>query len=204
MTLTAGTAAVIAETVFLRGKGRTGSSPELVTQNFQSTLAWLRSIGLQPVVVSPPPRDGRNTGLCVARARLLGLPSGDCDLPVAAVEAHDREVRSVLASVAADFPVLNSTDYLCDAVNCRAEEDGVAIYEDDGHFSQQGSRHIGGTLDFSRAFAAAAEHGCEQKPGDNRSAPRGNCGFEPPRAAELNSGHDPDKRSYRSGTWSGF
>ncbi|WP_331371381.1 acyltransferase family protein [Sinorhizobium chiapasense] len=192
------------ETVFLRGKGLTRSSPELVTQNFQSTLAWLRSNGLQAVVVSPPPRDGRNTGLCVARARLLGLPPGDCDLPVAAVEAHDRKVRSVLASVAADFPVLNFTDYLCDAVNCRAEDEGVAIYEDDGHFSRKGSRHIGRALDFSRTFVAAAEHGCEQKRADNRSPPRGSCGFAPPRSAELNSGDDPDKRSYRSGTWSGF
>ncbi|MCZ4092393.1 SGNH hydrolase domain-containing protein [Sinorhizobium psoraleae] len=92
------------DTVFFRGKGLAPSSPELLVENFQSTLAWLRSNGVQPVVVGPPPRDGRNTGLCIARTRLLGLPSGDCDLPVAAVEAHDKEVRAVLASVAKDFP----------------------------------------------------------------------------------------------------
>ncbi|MCA1439872.1 acyltransferase [Ensifer sp. IC4062] len=192
------------ETVFLRGKGVTRSSAEIVTQNFQSTLAWLRSNGLQPIVVSPPPRDGRNTGLCVARARMLGLPPGDCDLPVAAVEAHDREIRSVLASVARDFPVLNFTDYLCDGITCRAEDEGVAIYEDDGHFSQKGSRHIGRVLDFARAFTAVAELGCEQRPSEDRSPPRGSCGFASARSAELNSGDDPDKRSYRSGTWSGF
>ncbi|MDK1493136.1 acyltransferase family protein [Sinorhizobium sp. 7-81] len=192
------------DTVFLRGKGLTATSPELLVENFQSTLAWLRSNGVQPVVVSPPPRDGRNTGLCIARARLLGLPSGECDLPVAAVEAHDKDVRAVLESVARDFPVLNFTDYLCDASNCRAEDDGVPIYEDDGHFSEKGSRHIGRTLDFSRAFVAAAAHGCAQSPDDSRSSPHGNCGFVASRSAELNSGDDPDKRTYRSGNWSGF
>ncbi|OHV77979.1 acyltransferase family protein [Ensifer sp. LCM 4579] len=162
--------------VLLRETGASASGVRPVVENFQATLSWLRAHGFHPVVIAPPPRDGRNTGLCVARAELLSLPASSCDLPIEAVRHHDRDVRAILGIIAAQFPVLNFDEYLCDRNSCRSVDHEIPIYENDGHFSAQGSRHMGQTLRFYSAFSSAAEHGCGA---DDLSVPRGNCALTP-------------------------
>jgi hypothetical protein len=44
------------------------SDYETVRDDLEKTLGWLRSVGLKPVVFAPPPRSGRDFGLCVSRA----------------------------------------------------------------------------------------------------------------------------------------
>ncbi|YCI03659.1 hypothetical protein M1D34_05365 [Ensifer sp. D2-11] len=163
------------ETMLLDGKGVVPSDARIVTGSYRASLAWLRQNGFRPVVIAPPPQDGRDTGLCVARARLLGTSADDCGAPLANVQSHDRDVLSVLADISGDYPVVSFTGYLCGAGRCRTEDKGVALFEDHGHFSEEGSRHLGAALQFYPVFASAAEYGCTAERGRLGAPLRGIC-----------------------------
>ncbi|MGN7754438.1 acyltransferase family protein [Sinorhizobium sp. 22678] len=163
------------ETMLLDGKGVVPSDARTVTGSYRASLAWLRQNGFRPVVIAPPPQDGRDTGLCVARARLLGTSADDCGASLANVRTHDRDVLSILADIASDYPVVSFTDYLCGGGRCRTEDRGVALFEDHGHFSEEGSRHLGAALQFYPAFASAAEYGCSTERGRLGAPLRGIC-----------------------------
>ncbi|MGF6176845.1 acyltransferase family protein [Ensifer sp. 4252] len=134
------------------------SETKTLTDSLRSTLAWLKGNGFEIVFVAPSPQDGRDTGLCVARARLLGEPVERCELPLRDVYSHDRDVLSVVADIADEYPVVSFMDYLCDEDFCKVEDKGVALFEDHGHFSAQGSRQMGRSFDFYRVFVGAAEN----------------------------------------------
>ncbi|RVG35354.1 acyltransferase family protein [Sinorhizobium meliloti] len=188
------------ETMLLDGKGVVPSGTRTVTGSYRASLAWLRQNGFWPVVVAPPPQDGRDTGLCVARARLLGTSAGDCGAPLANVQSHDRDVLSVLADIAGDYPVVSFTGYLCGAGRCRTEDRGVALFEDHGHFSDEGSRRLGAALRFYQAFAEAAEHGCAAESGEHQAPARGLCNLtdNAPQASADASGTLPARINTRS------
>ncbi|WP_457583488.1 acyltransferase family protein [Ensifer canadensis] len=100
--------------VLVGGAREIPSGSKILTDSFRSTLAWLKDNGFEIVFVAPPPQDGRDIGLCVARARLLGEPDERCELPLRDVYSHDRDVLSVLADIADEYPVVSFMDYLCD------------------------------------------------------------------------------------------
>lgn len=163
------------KTMLLEGRGAVQSDAWIVADSFRASLAWLRSNGFRPVVIAPPPQDGRDSGLCVARARLLGASAEGCGASFETVRMHDRDVLTVLAGIARDYPVVSFNGYLCDDGRCRTEDKGVAIFEDHGHFSDEGSRHLGTTLEFYQVFASAAEYGCTAERGRLGAPIRGIC-----------------------------
>ncbi|WKL25726.1 SGNH hydrolase domain-containing protein [Sinorhizobium meliloti] len=110
------------ETMLLDGKGVVPSDARIVTGSYRASLAWLRQNGFRPVVIAPPPQDGRDT----------------CGAPLANVQSHDRDVLSVLADISGDYPVVSFTGYLCGPGRCRTEDKGVALFEDHGHFFRRG------------------------------------------------------------------
>lgn len=146
-----------------------------VLNDIEATADWLRSIGLKPVFMAPPPRDGRDTGLCLARTRLFGMSNEACAMPRDKQRAHDAIMARLMTDIGKRFPVVSMERFLCDDKLCRVLDGDVAIYRDDGHFSKSGSIHLGETLGFYRAFATAAEKGC--RPGEN--VPSGLCEMTP-------------------------
>lgn len=145
------------EKVLVGGTREMPSEVKTLTDSFRATLAWLEANGFETVFVAPPPQNGRDTGLCVARARLLGEPVERCELLLRDVQTNEKEVLSVLADIADEYPVVSFMDYLCDEDSCKIEDKGVALFEDHGHFSAQGSRQMGRSFDFYRTFIGAAE-----------------------------------------------
>ncbi|MEI2296859.1 acyltransferase family protein [Ensifer sp. MJa1] len=145
------------ERVLVDGHKEVPSETRLLSDGLRATLAWLKENGFEPVFVAPTPHDGRDTGLCVARSRLLDEPDQRCEPALENVRRHDRDVLTVVADIADEYPVVSFNNYLCDAASCKVEDKGVALFEDGGHFSAQGSRQMGRSFDFYRTFIDAAK-----------------------------------------------
>ncbi|MCK3779594.1 acyltransferase [Ensifer sesbaniae] len=145
------------ETVLVDGHKEVPSGTSVLSEGLRETLAWLKANGFEAVFVAPTPHDGRDTGLCIARARLLGQPDRRCEPALKDVRKYDRDVLKVVADIADEYPVVSFMNYLCDADSCKVEDKGVPLFEDFGHFSEQGSRQMGRAFDFYRSFVAAAE-----------------------------------------------
>ncbi len=145
------------ETVLVDGRKEMPSEVSLLSDGLRTTLAWLKANGFEAVFVAPTPHDGRDTGLCVARARLLGEPDQRCEPALKDVRKYDQDVLKVVADIADEYPVVSFMNYLCDADSCKVEDKGVSLFEDFGHFSEQGSRQMGRAFDFYRSFIQAAE-----------------------------------------------
>jgi peptidoglycan/LPS O-acetylase OafA/YrhL len=168
---------------------------ETVRQDLEQNLDWLGSVGLKPVVFAPPPRNGRDAGLCVARRRMLGLDEAFCDPKRADERVFDAAIERLMGDISKRFPVVSLTDYLCDDDRCRVIDEGVSLYYDDGHFSPQGSRHLGRRLDLYDRLIDAAEHGCSTEPA--ATEPHGVCQLMPsagtssPALPKITSARDP-------------
>jgi peptidoglycan/LPS O-acetylase OafA/YrhL len=146
-----------------------------VLSEVEATADWVRSVGLKPVFMAPPPRDGRDIGLCIARTRLFGMSNAMCSIARDKQRAYDAIVARLMTDLSKRFPVVSIESFLCDEELCRVLDGGVAIYRDDGHFSKRGSIHLGETLGFYRALAAAAEKGCNA----SADVPAGLCEMRP-------------------------
>lgn len=166
-----------------------------VLGEIEATADWLRSIGLKPIFMAPPPRNGRDIGLCIARTRLLGLPNTVCRMPRDTQRIHDAVANRLMADLSRKFPIVSIEGFLCDSEQCRVFDGDVPLYSDDGHLSKGGSVHLGETLGFYQAFAAAAELGCGSSPagpmGVCQMAPTANAGRSAPARAGITLAKDP-------------
>ncbi|OCP38547.1 hypothetical protein BC360_00245 [Ensifer sp. LC163] len=115
---------LIEDKVLVGGIREMPSELKTLTDNFRATLAWLEANGFETVFVAAPPRNGRDTGLCVARVRLLGDPIERCELPLRDVMTNDKDMLSVLADIADEYPVVSFRGYLCDEDSCKSRTRG--------------------------------------------------------------------------------
>ena len=164
-----------AEALYVSNGGPAPPDVKTLADSLAGSVAWLRQNGFEPVIVAPPPRDGDDRGTCNARARLIGTSGAACLMPAERVGAYDRTTFEILAGISENFPVVDFTTYLCDAARCRSEDNGISLFENYGHFSAPGSRHIGATLDFYQSLVEAAERGCETRKYATRGPPSGFC-----------------------------
>ncbi len=112
-------------------------------QAFRETLRALRELGIKPVVVSPPPRSGQNTGRCLIRAEFHGFSPALCDFShEQALQSH-RPIIEFLSEIEKEFSVIWLSDAICDQGVCRAAIGDNFIYRDGGHLSHEGSALIG-------------------------------------------------------------
>lgn len=173
-----------AQALYVSGRGPIPPNTRILLESFIGTLTWLRQNGFEPVVVAPPPRDGDDRGTCNARALLIGTSGTACLMLVEKVVAYDRATTEILTGVSEEFPVVDFTKYLCDAARCRSEDDGISLFENYGHFSARGSRHMGVALDFYRSLLDAAAAGCLTPTDDIKGLPRGICQLGAGKTAE--------------------
>lgn len=132
------------------------TSAALAFQKFDETLQWFLHRGIVPIIVSPTPRDGRNTGMCLARSAWLGLPAARCNIDYDQYQRSTVEVASFLSRVAAKYKVLSLADLLCDGHTCITEKNGTFIYGYGRHLSHEGSRFLGNKIDLRGTLRAAS------------------------------------------------
>jgi len=111
------------------------------------TVDALRRQGKRVVLVAPPPSASYNIGRCVDRlhAGLWSvLPTADCAIDRGEYWRRRAPVLKFLAEVERRkiVPVIGFDQVLCDADRCQVETAGRALYLDNDHFSQSGSRVV--------------------------------------------------------------
>jgi peptidoglycan/LPS O-acetylase OafA/YrhL len=133
--------------ILLQGEaGTPGSvhpSARIVVSGLLKTIAAIRSLGKDVVIVAPPPSSGVDIGSCLERINSGGwyLGAKNCSIPVEVYRDKGRAVREILdeVSVSGDVEVISFDRVLCGATACRTALGGVPLYRDEGHLSYRGS-----------------------------------------------------------------
>lgn len=121
-----------------------------VLEHFRRTLETLRELGIVPIVVAPPPSDGRDHGRCAASTVTERLPAATCNFRLAPDSAAAEPIRRFLREVERKERVVWLDDVICPDGVCTPVRGGVFIYRDDGHLSNEGSVYLGRKLDLYR------------------------------------------------------
>lgn len=140
------------EKVLLRNGEIVAASLPLAAQEFEKTLAELKSLGIDPLVVSPPPANGLDLGQCVARAEWMGLSPHKCDFASAQISPKRRKVYQFIDQIQRQHRVLRLEDLLCDEGVCQAYDDDTKLYRDARHLSRAGATLLGRKHNFYRVI----------------------------------------------------
>lgn len=134
--------------VLSRDREVTTASIELAIQKFEQTLLELQGLGIETLVVSPPPANDLDLGRCVARAEWLGLPQENCNF--AKAEMSDKRVSAYqfVDAIQAQSRVLRLEEMMCRNGICRAYWEGIPLYRDARHLSEAGAILLGQEYDF--------------------------------------------------------
>jgi peptidoglycan/LPS O-acetylase OafA/YrhL len=122
----------------------------MLHEYFSSTLDFLISQGIQPVVFAPTPRIGKekNIGQCLVKASIFGNDLDECNFSMNSYKNNYSDVIAFLEEIDQKYHVIWIEDFLCDSKICRAEIEGTFIYKDNGHLSHEGSALVGSKMDF--------------------------------------------------------
>lgn len=144
------------------GDGVLAAHEAIVFERFSSTLDFLVSQGVQPVVFAPPPFVGNlfdpmpadDIGACLVKASLFGDSLGKCDFSRSRYQQEKGRLVAFLKRIEKKHRVIWMDDFLCDNEACRAAMDGTFIFRDIGHLSHEGSALVGARMDFYRLITS--------------------------------------------------
>lgn len=124
------------------------ASLNLAIEEFESTLEFLKGIGLTPVIFSPPPSNGNDLGRCLAKANWFELESTACNF----LKKDMLDIRLgayyLIDTISSKYKVIRLDDFLCNSNNCETQLNGKWIYRDKGHLSHEGSKELGTEFNF--------------------------------------------------------
>lgn len=120
----------------------------LAAKEFEKTLSELVSIGIRPIVFSPPPANGVNLGRCLARADFRGLSLDKCNFSVDEVTIERINVNRFLKIIKKTSKVVQLDDLICNSLICKTHFDSIYIFRDSGHLSYEGSAALGKKYNF--------------------------------------------------------
>jgi hypothetical protein len=132
----------------LRRDGTLVESREEAYAYFERTLQAIVDLGKVPVVFSPTPKSGYDTGRCLLKADFFHASSSDCDFAWDAAKTDQQSVYAFLSWVSQKHQVVWLEDGICSHGRCKASDDGVAIYRDGGHLTHEGSALLGRRMSF--------------------------------------------------------
>jgi hypothetical protein len=124
-------------------RGRVPTAQAEIERHFALSLRIVRSIGLIPVVVEPPPKDQRDLGQCVGRHLIWHLDPHACDFTEMEWRHGQRRALGLVDKVARGVLVIHPSEALCQAGRCATYIDGNIIYRDEAHLSVEGSKWLG-------------------------------------------------------------
>ncbi|MDT9000101.1 acyltransferase family protein [Paucibacter sp. APW11] len=117
--------------------------------SFVRTAQLLKALGKEPLLVMPPPINGRNIGDCLKRldAGIFTLDDGvkrGCKFELAAFAELNDDVHEFVAAIAAQAGVrlVRLDEYICPAGHCDPLPLGVPLYRDFAHLSNPGARQL--------------------------------------------------------------
>jgi peptidoglycan/LPS O-acetylase OafA/YrhL len=123
---------------------------ELALQEFERTLSELESLGIKPVVFSPPPANDVDLGRCLARAEWMGLALDQCNFREDKMSSKRLQVYQFLDLIQANYQVFSLNQLLCQDALCKAHVGNVWLYRDARHLTDEGAAMLGKQSDFYR------------------------------------------------------
>jgi peptidoglycan/LPS O-acetylase OafA/YrhL len=140
------------EIIARNGRIYAASETAVVRSALIDTASKIRALGARVVIVSPTPSSGKDNGLCVARASLVGEIPEVCNFPL---NVHT-DAFSVLQSVNEQIPVYWLPSIMCNRGQCDTIRGDVFLYRDGGHLSKEGSAYLGRNFSWMEQFRAIA------------------------------------------------
>ena len=112
------------------------------------TIHRLRGMGKRVIIVSPPPQAQFDLGRCwerVAEKIPTFGPNRTCALTPRTIAPGQRHVLAMITTVSkiANVPMIRLDDLLCRANSCMTEVNGITLYRDETHFTDEGSLWVG-------------------------------------------------------------
>ncbi len=117
-------------------------------REFENTLAELKSLGITPVIFSPPPAAEWDMGQCLSRAQWLSIDFERCNLPLEEVVEERTSAYSFLSHFVDDYRVIWLDQLLCDQTECKAHLGDIPLYRDRRHLSREGAAALGQQFGF--------------------------------------------------------
>jgi len=109
---------------------------------FVETITRLKEAGKTPILITPPPADGHDIGMCMERGE-LGLIKfrSNCDIDQFRHQAWYKDTLDVLARIADEqaIKLIRLEDLMCEDGTCRTQWKDIFLYRDKGHLSIKGS-----------------------------------------------------------------
>jgi hypothetical protein len=106
---------------------------------FKETLNKIKSLGITPVIVSPPPEKDEDIGRCLSRAVYFHEDTSLCDFRLSDTIAYQQNVLKLLSILEREVKVIWLADAICKNDICQASSGGTFIYGSGGHLSDEGS-----------------------------------------------------------------
>lgn len=116
---------------------------DVAVDEFIKTLRKIEALGKTPVIISPPPANGRNLGKCLVRAEFFNISKDICNFSYGKLTNLRQTVYRFLDHIAREYRVIRLDDYLCQDAMCMTYIDDEFIYRDGGHLSVGGAKLIG-------------------------------------------------------------
>lgn len=129
--------------------GTTRPTGDFSTEQLRQTLHRIKTLGRIPVIISPTPLSGYNTGRCLIIQHTLNRSLDSCDFPLAGQlrEPLYDQLRDIARQTDTDIIMLS--DLICPDGKCRSHIGEIMIYRDSGHLSHDGSATLGKLHDLS-------------------------------------------------------
>lgn len=126
----------------------------IASKELQKTLEEITSLGITPVIFSPPPANDYDLGRCLGRAEWLGLSLSNCDFPLTHMSEKRIEAYNLLKTVSDKYRVISIQENICKDSMCRTHLGNTFLFRDTGHLSHEGSAKFGAELSFYKLITS--------------------------------------------------
>jgi peptidoglycan/LPS O-acetylase OafA/YrhL len=137
---------------YWNGNQRLDRNFEVYKKSFEMTVDALLGAGKRIVLVSPPPKNGRDIGQCLSRIELKLITFSDfyqqgCNFPKTQLSAENRKVMAFLSQFKHrdGIQFVDLTDYFCKGELCSVTAEHP-LYLDAGHLNDYGSHYVASFL----------------------------------------------------------
>jgi hypothetical protein len=135
---------------------RYAKAPGSFARTFTATLEALANMGVKTIVIAPIPQQQFDAFKCLARKSVRF-----CSVDLTQANRTRGGPLRLLRNAAANVPGVRLWDplpALCDTAECLVERDGVVMYRDQDHLSDQGSRVLAPYFSGSVAWMMGTTH----------------------------------------------
>jgi peptidoglycan/LPS O-acetylase OafA/YrhL len=129
--------------------------PSLALLALKDTLLRLRAIGVNVIIISPPPNPGWELGHCLERQLWDDHPLDACGFANGAFSDPVMRAYDLLKAVEGEAQIIWLDRIFCDPLRCYTARDDMLLYRDRAHLSIEGADWLGRNPAFQMALRAA-------------------------------------------------